>query len=231
MKEKQLKALRDLRDICEAGYLVLDAFLESPEEPEKPIEPPPATEGPMNRNEAILKALDKEMGTLEWKQGSNPRVELYLDHGFHESNGPTSLTDDVPWCAGFIAFILEANGYIEMGSTNSLMARSYEDWGQSSKGDELPGDIVTMWRGSLDAGTGHVTFFLGWANEAKTSFYGGGGNQNDAVNVSRYSTNRVTDFRRSSKIGDLTQNDRAELWSIADDILKRNGFTEGGKVT
>lgn len=185
-----------------------------------------------SRNLAILNFAEGELGVKEYSGSkSNKKVEDYLDHGYSKSNGPTSLTDDVPWCAGFIAYVLEANPYIKMGSTNSLMARSYEKWGVSTKRRVLPGDIVTMWRKSLAAGTGHVTFFLGWANEAKTKFYGLGGNQSDEVNISVYSTNRVTDFRRSSKSIEHNDLEQRELWQIAEAIVRKEGFETGGKVT
>lgn len=198
------------------------------------VEPLPIeeTKPKMYRNKAILIAASHEVGVKEvrGKSGSNPTVENYLDHGYSKSNKSTSLRDDNPWCAGFIAFILEANKLIPMGSTNSLLARSYERWGVSVLNDPQPGDIATMWRKSKAAGTGHVTFFLGWHKKGK-SFYGLGGNQNDEVNISIYSVEKLTGFRRSSKSIKLGTSERKELADLAAKIRSGAKIEVGGKVS
>lgn len=77
------------------------------------------------RNFKVLAMAASQIGTLEWKKGSNPKVEEYLDYGSRKDNKDSGLRDEVPWCAGFVGWCLEKVG---MGSTNSLMARSYEKW-------------------------------------------------------------------------------------------------------
>lgn len=150
-------------------------------------------------NYDVLEMAASQIGTLEWKKGSNPKVEEYLAHGFSKSNKKTSLTDSVPWCAGFVAWCLEKCG---RESTNSLMARSYENWGVSTRKDPLPGDIVVFYRSTKASGKGHVGFFVGFNSQGNILCLGG--NQNNAVNITEYGLMRMTDIRRSSKAGKYT---------------------------
>lgn len=201
--------------------------LKMPETPVNPAEPEKAT-----RNELVLRKAANEIGVKEIAgSGTNKQVEEYLDYGASEGNKDSGLSDATPWCAGFVAWCLEKVG---MGSTNSLMARSYEKWGVSSKNDPLPGDIVTFYRNGKSSGSGHVGFFL---SESASHVYVLGGNQQDEVNVSRYakgtatSSSGMTDIRRSSKAGNYTKEQRQLLVTLAQDILNGRPVKEGGKVT
>lgn len=174
-------------------------------------------ERPPSRNYSCLKVAVSQLGVVEWADGSNPQVEKYLDYGSRKDNRDSGLSDSVPWCAGFVAWCLE-NTIIDgkpMGSTNSLMARSYENWGKSSKNDPLPGDIVTFYRNGLSSGQGHVGFFIG---RNGNNVFVLGGNQSDEVNISSYSMSRMTDIRRSSKQFVLSDWDKLQLESLVDDI-------------
>lgn len=177
------------------------------------------------RNFKVLAMAASQIGTLEWKSGSNPKVEEYLDWGYSEENTDTSLNDSTPWCAGYIAWCLEKVG---MGSTNSLMARSYEKWGISSKDSPLPGDIVTFWRKSKKSGFGHVGFFLGWKKPNQILILGG--NQNDSVNVTAYYTSRLVDIRRSSKAGVYSAEEIREIHRLADAIKAGHKISPEGSV-
>lgn len=177
------------------------------------------------RNLLVLRQAASEIGTKEWKDGSNPKVERYLDHGSRRDNADSGLSDDIPWCAGFIAYVLETVG---MGSTNSLMARSYEGWGKPSHLDPLPGDIVTFYRNGRSSGQGHVAFYI---KKVGNFVYCLGGNQNDEVNITRYSTDRMTEIRRTSKDYTITKDQRRELNDLAIDIMSGKNILPGGKVT
>ena len=181
---------------------------------------------PPSRNMKFLKMAASQIGVKEVSgPKSNPVVEEYLDWGYSKKNVSTSLTDDVPWCAGFICWCLEKVG---MGSTDSLMARSFERWGLSSIDDPLPGDIITFWRNSKSSGSGHVGIFLGRVGSRRAFVLGG--NQSDSVCISTYSLNRLTDIRRSSKQYALSKAQRSELKKMADKILKDNGIIPPGSV-
>lgn len=177
------------------------------------------------RNFKVLAMAASQIGTLEWKSGSNPKVEEYLDYGSRVDNKDSGLRDEVPWCSGFCSWVLEK---CSMGSTNSLMARSYEKWGVSSKLSPLPGDIVTFWRKSKASGFGHVGFFVGWKKPNQVLILGG--NQNDSVNVTAYSTSRLVDIRRSSKAGPYSAEEIREIQKLAEAIKAGHKISPEGSV-
>lgn len=114
-----------------------------------------------------------EVGTMEWAEGSNPKVVAYYrDAGF-----PEIKDDAVAWCAAFVGAMIKRAGGKPSGS---LAARSYLKWGKPvALLDAKPGDIVVFRRGN-STWQGHVGFYV--------SQKGGmiqvlGGNQRDAVNV------------------------------------------------
>lgn len=177
-----------------------------------------------SRNSRVLQMAASQIGVVEWSPGSNPQVEKYLDHGASASDTDSGLRDETPWCAGFVAFCLEKVG---MGSTNSLMARSYERWGVSVKSAPLPGDIVTFYRNGISSGQGHVGFFV---DETPTHVYVLGGNQSNEVNVTLYSKSRMTDIRRTSKERNLNPDQVALLDSLKTRIKKGQEINPPGSV-
>jgi hypothetical protein len=64
---------------------------------------------------------------------------------------------------------------------NPLGARNWGKFGIDCT--PQPGAIITFWRGSPDGWQGHVGFYVG---EDDANFHILGGNQGNAVNVSRY---------------------------------------------
>lgn len=191
----------------------------------KPVTKKKSEDHTNTRNYKVLAQAASQIGTLEWKDGSNPQVEEYLDYGSRKDNEDSGLGDHIPWCAGFVAWCCEKVG---MGSTNSLMARSYEKWGISSKSAPLPGDIVTFYRNGLRSGQGHVGFFLGWQRTGQVLVLGG--NQSDAVNVTSYSHGRMTDIRRSSKAGVYTKDEVQAIRDLAEKILSGEKVQPAGSV-
>jgi len=100
----------------------------------------------------------------------------------------------VPWCAGFINYVLEKSGY---DSTGNLSAASYHNYGMHVK-EPQPGDIVLLRR---SGGSGrHVAFFYGWTFDNGIKYVQLlGGNQDDAVNISAYPVASIVEFRRPIK--------------------------------
>jgi len=100
----------------------------------------------------------------------------------------------VPWCAGFINYVLERAGY---DSTNNLSAASYHNYG-IKVAEPKPGDIVLMRR---SGGSGrHVAFFYGWTFDNGIKYVQLlGGNQDDSVNISAYPVASIVEFRRPIK--------------------------------
>jgi len=179
----------------------------------------------LTRNERLLMFASGEIGVKEVQgEGNNAQVKKYHAYARLDNDLSKALPDSVPWCASFICYCLEMVG---MGSTNSMMAKSYLKWGVSTKMKPLPGDIVVYWRGSKTASTGHVGVFLGIKSGM---VYTLGGNQSDMVNISRYGVDKVLDFRRSSKMGPIDEVLEDKLWDMSDRLLAGEKIYEPGSV-
>lgn len=100
----------------------------------------------------------------------------------------------VPWCAGFLNYILDKAGY---KSTNSLSAASYHQYGYKVS-EPKPGDIVLMKR---RGGSGrHVAFFYGYYYEDGVQYVQLlGGNQDKAVSIKPVPKNLIVEYRRPVK--------------------------------
>ena len=97
-----------------------------------------------------------------------------------------------PWCAGFMNAMLTKTGW---GSTNSLAARSFLNYGARTK-DPNEGDIVVLRRGHSNW-TGHVGFFMGYEYYDGTTYVKVlGGNTNRSVDMGYFPVNRILGFRR-----------------------------------
>lgn len=130
-----------------------------------------------------------EIGTYEWAEGSNPRVDAYFD-----DVGFPAMNDDTAWCAAFVGSMLKRSGY---SHTGKLTARSYIDWGKPvDLKDAQPGDVAVFWRGSPDSWQGHVGFF---DRHADGMIYTLGGNQRNQVNISAYPANKLLSIRRMKR--------------------------------
>lgn len=203
-------------------FNAIASFFKSPQPKDEapgldPEANPPAKEF---RNKRLLKFAAGEIGTVEWREGSNPKVERY--HAYASKNNKDALTDDVPWCASFVCYCLEKVG---MGSTNSRAARSFLKWGISSMASPWPGDIVVFWRGRKDGWQGHVGFLV--KNELN-HVYVLGGNQRDSVNITRYSKSRLLDIRRSSLHREITASELKWLTDYSKRLLRGGKVSSGG---
>lgn len=119
---------------------------------------------------------EKDIGTVEWKDGHNPKVVAY----FRDAGHPEVKNDETAWCAAFVGAMLNRAG--EKG-TGQLVARSYLNWGvQVDRAMAQPGDIVVLKRGD-SKWQGHVGFFVKDNGSTITIL---GGNQNNAVNRRAY---------------------------------------------
>lgn len=115
-----------------------------------------------------------ELGVVEdTRPGrSERRIEQY-----HAATRGGAELDDVPWCASFVAWVLEAAG---VPSTKRKSAASYAGWGTSAGWDAF-GAVVVFPRTDVDAGgTGHVGFLLG---TSASKCFVLGGNQQNAVTI------------------------------------------------
>lgn len=138
--------------------------------------------------DAYRRALD-EIGTLEWADGSNPKVVAY----FRDAGQPGVKDDATAWCAAFVGAMLARAG---SRGTGTLLARDYLKWGRAvDLSDAQPGDIVVFRRGT-SSWQGHVGFLVG-RNGAFLDVLGG--NQRDQVSIARQPVAHLLGVRR----GDL----------------------------
>jgi uncharacterized protein (TIGR02594 family) len=125
---------------------------------------------------------------------SNPMIlsMLKLDEQW-----PTA--DEVPWCSAFVNYIC---WLLRLPRSKSLSARSWLLVGSSAsvEGAEVGSDIVILKRGKGEQpgpevikAPGHVGFFAGIEGDQILVL---GGNQGDAVNVSRFNKDLVLGIRR-----------------------------------
>jgi uncharacterized protein (TIGR02594 family) len=131
----------------------------------------------------------REIGTVEWAKGSNPKVVAYYrDAGF-----PDVKDDAVAWCAAFVGAMLARSGVKPSGA---LTARSYLKWGVPvDVQDWRQGDIGVIPRGN-STWQGHV-FFIDRIEGGRV--YALGGNQRDAVNITSYPVSALLGIRRAAK--------------------------------
>lgn len=116
---------------------------------------------------------------------SNKRILAY-----HASVDEKISSDEVPWCSSFVNFCIESAG---LEGTNSARARSWLKWGKPIDAPE-PGCVVVLSRGAPPQG--HVGFWIG-ATDTFVSILGG--NQGDAVNISKFPASRILGYRMPAK--------------------------------
>lgn len=131
----------------------------------------------------LLEAL-KLYGTLEAPgKKNNPTIvswakEVGVDKMYSH--------DSIPWCGLFIGVV--AKRAKKKFPATPLWALSWADFGVETKTPML-GDVLTFKR----QGGGHVALYVG---EDKTAYYCLGGNQSDAVNITRIAKSRLYKARR-----------------------------------
>lgn len=127
-----------------------------------------------------------EVGTIEWDNGSNPKVVAY----FKDAGHPEVKDDATAWCAAFVGAMLHRAG---LPKTGALNARSYLQWGEAvDRKDAREGDIVVFTRGN-STWQGHVGFFVKDNGDTITVL---GGNQSNAVNRRAYAAKNLLGIRR-----------------------------------
>lgn len=90
--------------------------------------------------------------------------------------------DETPWCGTFVAHCVATAGLTP--PPIAVRASSWETWGSNLRADKLaPGAVLVFRR----PGGGHVGFYVG---EDATAYHVLGGNQSNAVNITRIEKNR-----------------------------------------
>jgi uncharacterized protein (TIGR02594 family) len=118
-------------------------------------------------------------------RGSNPIIMEWA-----EDLDVPYADDDIPWCGLFVAHCVRTGLPEADLPANILGARQWASFGETAK-PQL-GAVMVFWRGSPGGWQGHVGFY--WA-EDDTAFHILGGNQSNAVTVTRIERRRLLGAR------------------------------------
>lgn len=131
----------------------------------------------------ITEAL-KEFGTVEIPgKKHNPKIMSWAKE---TKNTNIYTADEVPWCGLFMDLVAKRAGKGRI--KNPLWALNWSNFGTSTGQPNL-GDVLVFTRN----GGGHVGLYVG---EDKEAFHVLGGNQNNAVTISRILKKRLYEARR-----------------------------------
>ncbi|SOB97611.1 uncharacterized protein (TIGR02594 family), partial [Rhodobacter sp. JA431] len=97
---------------------------------------------------------------------------------------------EIPWCGAFVATCIRSALPGEVLPDNPLGARAWGGFGKACA--PVFGSVLTFWRGSRAGWQGHVGFY--WGEEAG-AYHVLGGNQSNAVSVTRISKARLLTAR------------------------------------
>jgi len=136
-----------------------------------------------------LKEAIKHYGTLEHVgKGSNVNI---LSWATEVGVKGWYADDDVPWCGLFKGVCAKRSGWLNKPKYDLLSALSWLVWGDKViKGGEMLGDTLVFSRN----GGGHVAYYVG---EDKTHLHCLGGNQSNAVTITRIAKDRLVGCRRA----------------------------------
>lgn len=133
----------------------------------------------------IVKAGLSQLGTKEISGTGNNATILSWAKELNISN--TYNADSIPWCGLFVALCVHRSGRKPV--ENPLWARSWAQWGKREQVAML-GDILVF---SRTGGGGHVGIYIA---EDKDCYHSLGGNQSDAVTITRIKKIRCISINR-----------------------------------
>ena len=115
----------------------------------------------------------------------NPEVLKY----FHETGHTWVKDDETSWCSAFVNWCAKMSNLPYSGK---LTARSWLRKGKEVF-NPVTGDIVVLWRESVDSWKGHVGIFI---REQGNYIYILGGNQKNSVCIQAYQKRQLLQYRR-----------------------------------
>lgn len=125
------------------------------------------------------------IGTKETPGPGDNQTIVNWAKAFGGWEGSYYLHDSIPWCALFVAHVLDVNGM--KPPKGFLSALAWKDWGDECF-PAIPGSILVFGRD----GGGHVGFYIA---EDDSAYHVLGGNQSDAVSITRVAKNRLVSSR------------------------------------
>ena len=139
----------------------------------------------------ILLEMLKHYGMKEVAgKESNPEIlAMFTEIGYDWVDDDSTTA----WCSAALNYFCKKLGYERTGK---LDARSWLKLDLRILKPEL-GDIVVLWRESIDSWKGHVGLFI---SQDIDNVFVLGGNQNNRINITPYPRDRVLGYRRAKKL-------------------------------
>lgn len=141
---------------------------------------------------SLIREAVKLYGILEVPgKGDNPVIIAWAKE-VEKGIGVAHLgysADSIPWCGLFTAIVAVRAGWGEFVPKTPLWAKSWANFGVKADVASL-GDILVF---SRPGGGGHVGFYIG---EDKDFYHVLGGNQSNAVTITRITKSRCIAVRR-----------------------------------
>lgn len=131
----------------------------------------------------------KLYGTIETPDAGN--TATIMDWAKETELGKVYTADAIPWCGLFMAVVAKRAG--KSYPSTPLWALSWSKFGEKA-GQPRLGDVLVFKR----PGGGHVGLYVG---EDSSCYHVLGGNQSDAVTITRIRKDRLYAVRREYKIG------------------------------
>jgi len=155
---------------------------------------PDAIVGPKTQAKLFSHTVEMPRGVqLPW-MGEAHRIK-----GLHEKRDHRRLWDwlrsdgatvgdpaKIPWCGDFVQTAIALSMPDEPIPINPYLAANWSKFGTDCK-PQL-GAVLVFWRGSPSSWKGHVGFYVG---EDRTHFHVLGGNQSNAVTITKIAKNRL----------------------------------------
>lgn len=116
------------------------------------------------------------------EKADNAELRAFLKSGGGTIGDPANI----PWCGDFVETCIALALPSESLPVNPYAAINWATWGEECS--PRYGAVLSFWRGSPKGWQGHVGFYAG---EDATHFHVLGGNQSDAVTVSRIAKTRL----------------------------------------
>lgn len=136
--------------------------------------PTNAEESPQEKSvyDRLYEIAEGEIGVVEYTGSKHhPKIiQYFLSTSYH------ATTDETPWCAAFVGWVINQAGLKGSGRADAV---SYLRWGKKLS-QPVKGCVMVL---EHPNGGHHVTFY---SYEKDGYYYGLGGNQANAVNVSRW---------------------------------------------
>ena len=141
-------------------------------------------DGSWNSLNKTIQAIYGEAG--QWKEsGKNSKIL----NTYREVGAPQN-SDDVPWCAAFVGYVLKTSGLTYLkGNLSSVAYAKYGKEVPIDKPSEWRQWDIVVWSHTSKPGTGHVAFLNGVTGNGQSlseQISALGGNQGNGVKISRY---------------------------------------------